>query len=273
MNQNAKEVGQRIKKIRTDLGYSMAQFGELISHSPKTTVNNWERGVNLPKEDKLNKIAILGKTEVNYLLYGTPEEFMDKLVEEHFHLKINSVMLDQMVSFLKQQNVDLYDEITIIDFIQGIIDSGAISEQEEPYLVYSKVAGTNELYLVNAANDPVDTAPQYYAYIEEENATIHFLPYTFAKRQRALYKHQPNLQDQVTIDYYTRTFELLNIPLKEATIIYYGIDTNHLKVDIGCYRYNQKSKVFDQLENKANHYYKTFLAEVKKEIAYLSITR
>ena len=70
------EVGRRIKGIRTNLGYSMSQFGELISNSPKTTVNNWERGINLPKEDKLKKIALLGKVTTNELLYGSPEEFI-----------------------------------------------------------------------------------------------------------------------------------------------------------------------------------------------------
>ena len=69
MKVNQQRVAKKIREIRTDLGYSMAQFGELISNSPKTTVNNWERGINLPKEDKLKKIALLGKTTVEELLY------------------------------------------------------------------------------------------------------------------------------------------------------------------------------------------------------------
>ena len=64
MKVDQQRVAKKIRKIRTDLGYSMAQFGELISNSHKTTVNNWERGINLPKEDKLKKIALLGKTTV-----------------------------------------------------------------------------------------------------------------------------------------------------------------------------------------------------------------
>ncbi|MDT9120633.1 helix-turn-helix transcriptional regulator, partial [Escherichia coli] len=52
---NVAEVGKMISQIRMDLGCSMAQFGELVSDSPKTTVNNWERGINLPKDDKLKK--------------------------------------------------------------------------------------------------------------------------------------------------------------------------------------------------------------------------
>lgn len=43
MKPNVAEVGKMIRQIRMDLGCSMAQFGELVSDSPKTTVNNWER--------------------------------------------------------------------------------------------------------------------------------------------------------------------------------------------------------------------------------------
>ena len=60
MKVDQQRVAKKIREIRTDLGYSMAQFGELISNSPKTTVNNWERGINLPKEDKLKKNRLIG---------------------------------------------------------------------------------------------------------------------------------------------------------------------------------------------------------------------
>lgn len=40
MKVDQQRVAKKIREIRTDLGYSMAQFGELISNSPKTTVNN-----------------------------------------------------------------------------------------------------------------------------------------------------------------------------------------------------------------------------------------
>ncbi|WP_231496647.1 hypothetical protein [Enterococcus gallinarum] len=61
MKVDQQRVAKKIREIRTDLGYSMAQFGELISNSPKTTVNNWG-GEELicPKEDKLKKIALIG---------------------------------------------------------------------------------------------------------------------------------------------------------------------------------------------------------------------
>lgn len=49
MEVNKKEVGQRIKEIRQMLGLSMDKFGKLLGDLPRSTVNNWGRGVNLLK--------------------------------------------------------------------------------------------------------------------------------------------------------------------------------------------------------------------------------
>ncbi|MGC2993763.1 helix-turn-helix domain-containing protein, partial [Enterococcus faecalis] len=49
-----------MREIRTNLGFSMDEFGSLLGDSPRSSVNNWEKGVSFPKRDKLEKIAILG---------------------------------------------------------------------------------------------------------------------------------------------------------------------------------------------------------------------
>ena len=48
MKPNKKEVGLRIKEIRKKLGYSMETFGEIVSQSPRSSVNSWEKGVSIP---------------------------------------------------------------------------------------------------------------------------------------------------------------------------------------------------------------------------------
>ena len=66
-----KEVGERILKIRKSYGYSMKEFGEAVGHAPKGSVNSWEKGVNLPNEERLKQIASMGNMSVNELLYGS----------------------------------------------------------------------------------------------------------------------------------------------------------------------------------------------------------
>ncbi|MGC4389122.1 helix-turn-helix transcriptional regulator, partial [Streptococcus suis] len=68
MNNNV-QVGERIKQIRLSLGESMEKFGERFETS-KGTVNNWEKGRNLPNKENLKKISELGQMTVNELLYG-----------------------------------------------------------------------------------------------------------------------------------------------------------------------------------------------------------
>ncbi|CAD0121663.1 helix-turn-helix domain-containing protein [Streptococcus thermophilus] len=69
METNKKQVGMRIKDIRLSLGESMEEFGKRFDTS-KGTVNNWEKGRNLPNKSNLLKIAKLGKINPSVLLKG-----------------------------------------------------------------------------------------------------------------------------------------------------------------------------------------------------------
>ena len=55
MEVNNIEVGNRIKSIRLDQGATMEEFGKAFNTS-KGTVNNWEKGRNLPNKENLLKI-------------------------------------------------------------------------------------------------------------------------------------------------------------------------------------------------------------------------
>lgn len=79
MDINAKSVGSRINDIRLSLGLSMEQFGKLFNTS-KGTVNNWEKGRNLPNKENLLKISNLGDTTIEYILHGTMDEYIDNLI-------------------------------------------------------------------------------------------------------------------------------------------------------------------------------------------------
>lgn len=271
MKPDAIEVGKRIKKIRTDLGYSMSQFGELISDSPKTTVNNWERGINLPKEDKLKKIALLGKVTTNELLYGTPEEFISTIIVEHFRLQLNPLFLKQIITFLEKQKIDLYDEMAIIEFIQGIVDSGSLVEQESMYLSYTPILGSDGLYLATITRNGEVTKPVFFVHVEKEKNSVHYLPYIFAENQSELFYNVPELNKQLNIDYFTRQFPLLDIELNQSTIVYYGIKEKENTTNIIEYRYNNEEKIFEVEKTTSNfRIYEPFKIEIEKTVAYLS---
>ncbi len=75
MKVNNKEVGQRIKNIRLGLGESMDQFGSRFNTS-RGTINNWEKGRNLPNNKNLLLIAKLGNRTVDEILYGDYDTFL-----------------------------------------------------------------------------------------------------------------------------------------------------------------------------------------------------
>ena len=274
MKPDAIEVGIRIKKIRTDLGYSMSQFGELISDSPKTTVNNWERGINLPKEDKLKKIALLGKVTTNELLYGTPEEFISTIIVEHFHLQLNPLFLKQIIAFLEKQKIDLYDEMSIIEFVQGIVDSGSLVEQESTYLSYTPILGSDNLYIGIITRNGEVTEPVFFVHVEKEKNSVHYLPYIFAENQSELFYNVPGLNKQLDIDYFTRQFPLLDIELNQSTIVYYGIKDKENTMNFIEYCYNDEEKIFE-VEKTVNNssIYEPFKIEIEKTAAYLSLNQ
>ena len=60
-------VGEEIKRIRLSRGETMEIFGERFGTS-KGTVNNWEKGRNLPNKENLKAIADLGNITVEELI-------------------------------------------------------------------------------------------------------------------------------------------------------------------------------------------------------------
>lgn len=79
MEANNKEVGFRVKNIRLQNGLTMEDFGKKLDTS-KGTVNNWEKGRNLPNKENLKSIAELGNISVNELLYGNIKQYVYKVL-------------------------------------------------------------------------------------------------------------------------------------------------------------------------------------------------
>ena len=66
---NKKQVGRRIMAIRKRNYLTLIEFAKKIGAS-KSSVSDWEKGFRLPSEGILTKIAIMGNTSVDKLLYG-----------------------------------------------------------------------------------------------------------------------------------------------------------------------------------------------------------
>lgn len=81
-------VGIRIREIRKNLGLSMAAFADRINkieHDKKAksgTVSNWETGKNLPNNKRLKIIAELGLTTVDFILYGSLDDYARSLLND-----------------------------------------------------------------------------------------------------------------------------------------------------------------------------------------------
>jgi transcriptional regulator with XRE-family HTH domain len=63
------ELGRRMRKLRTGLGYSQTQIAAILSVS-KQTISNWELGVAPPSLDSIGKFAAVAEIDMAELLTG-----------------------------------------------------------------------------------------------------------------------------------------------------------------------------------------------------------
>ena len=72
-------MGEKIKKIRLDLGKSQFEFGQLFNPpAPKSAVSRWEHGGS-PNKKRLKRIAELGNVPVDFLTNGDLISAIDNL--------------------------------------------------------------------------------------------------------------------------------------------------------------------------------------------------
>lgn len=131
MKINNKLVGERIQNIRLSLGESMDKFGERFNTS-KGTVNNWEKGRNLPNKDNLLKISYIGKISVEELLYGDYDTYL--------HLKIMELAPKSMENYDEYNS--LHDNITdkALDIAKNTISKVDYQISDETIKKFIKLA-------------------------------------------------------------------------------------------------------------------------------------
>lgn len=115
MEIDLKAAGKRIREIRGQHKYSMALFSNLVGNSSASTVNNWEKGNNLPKQERLEKIAILGNTTADWIRYGEFPEYLKKLLDgASLRQPLDEEQLKQLVHVLKKQKISYSQDLKIL---------------------------------------------------------------------------------------------------------------------------------------------------------------
>lgn len=101
-----KQVGRRISTIRKRNFLTLIEFAEKVGAS-KSSVSDWEKGFRLPPESVLFKIAILGNTSVDKLLYGDDINEIEELYKSLIKLP-KKELIDLMIRVKEEKNVSTH---------------------------------------------------------------------------------------------------------------------------------------------------------------------
>lgn len=178
---NPKEVGNRIKNIRKNLGLSMDEFASKIDDKAKSgTVSNWETGKNLPNNERLKRIAELGNISVETLLFGSITDFIffniNKLIPKEYDFISELLNMDHiniLTNEIIKNNISLFE----IEKIKAVFDRNLpkfISDIENGFQKWLTYISKHKKYketiteLLSATNSSFDiTGIDKVAYIFE----------------------------------------------------------------------------------------------------------
>ena len=102
-NINKKQVGRRIMVIRKRNFLTLIEFAEKVGAS-KSSVSDWEKGFRLPPESVLFKIAIMGNTSVDKLLYGNDINEIEELYKSLIKLP-KKELIDLMIRVKEEKKI------------------------------------------------------------------------------------------------------------------------------------------------------------------------
>ncbi|EOL43383.1 helix-turn-helix domain-containing protein [Enterococcus caccae] len=115
MEIDLKAAGKRIEEIRKQHNYSMALFANLVGNSSASTVNNWEKGNNLPKQERLEKIAILGNKTADWIRYGDFDNYVKQLLSEaNLEKELSQNQLEQLSLALAKRKISYTQDLEIL---------------------------------------------------------------------------------------------------------------------------------------------------------------
>lgn len=130
-------VRKQIRSLRLSLGETMEEFGTRFNTS-KGTINNWEKGRNLPNKENLLKIANLLDISVEELINDDKDyqDFKKLLIEKDPDIK---KLISSKLSDLPYENYETFNEgyfysrsgEKILDLISLILSLETPDDKEE----------------------------------------------------------------------------------------------------------------------------------------------
>lgn len=178
---NKKEVGYRIKKIRTSRRYTLEEFGEMFKAS-KVAVHRWENGQSIPNKERLEQISKFAGSTINELLYGSVEEFVrenydqisktKKVNDKTFELRVEYLLEEQLKLSNESLNINNLPElITVLDEIINKVPNDIEEFQNNLFYFISKLNDSDTALLVEFLIKQLDKYNQN----DKDTARIDFI--------------------------------------------------------------------------------------------------
>lgn len=148
---NKKQVGNRIKGIRLLKNETMEEMANAIG-SNKSNVSRWERGLNVPNEATLERIAEHGNTSVEELLYGSSvRNYVINLLsndeEYNYDDPIQKKATDDTISCFDDTNLTNEE----MDIVNVYLQNLKYHEGNNGYRIYNKESYIEYLEILNHA--------------------------------------------------------------------------------------------------------------------------
>lgn len=102
------KMGKRIKAIRQSLNLDQCEFGNMvIPKASASNVSRWERGLNTPDKSRLESIAKIGDTSIEFLEHGLNSETFESLNDAYDSLKLQASNTLSKMTFDDLKKLDL----------------------------------------------------------------------------------------------------------------------------------------------------------------------
>lgn len=167
-NTQKKQVGERIKKIRTSLGLTMSEFGKKFDPpASDSIVSRWESGKSLPNNERLKQITEFSKVSMAFLLEGKyllgdihvlPEEEQAKIQMDTYNqtLKLKeslSKSIEKTFDSLNEQDLPLVDLLILNNTLIYINNLQTINNSEYLTQLNGIITGLNKAYYYHQSGE------------------------------------------------------------------------------------------------------------------------
>lgn len=269
MQVDKNKVGERIRQIRKQNGYSMEQFGKQIGDAPRGSVNSWEKGVNLPNKERLDMISIMGNTTTDELLYGTFSEYISELIYKNLGVKLSYHFTEQFAEQLKMMDFTYGDDVAILRFVKGMLNANNVATLR-PSLFYKCISEQEDLFIGYLQVEENKSEPKFIVFADVKEDRLHVLPYILNESFEENYLYPSQITEPGEHDYFTSGFLALHLSLREFTMVYYGLDIEGQNKQISQFTYDVDSDalILNTGDTESFDLYEPFVKCIEKELLY-----